>query len=81
MRHLIIKELLLNLTDKINLKRTDKYIMWFNQNLAFTMHGKIQKSRTKIINLKYQLQQGMKNFNYLMSHILYQIFKIILNIS
>ena len=30
-------------------------------------------------NLKYQLQ-GMKNLNYLVHHILYQIFKIILNI-
>ena len=34
----------------------------------------------KIINLKYQLQHGMKNFNYLMDHILYQIFEVILNI-
>ena len=33
-----------------------------------------------MINLKYQLRHGMKNFNYLMHHILYQIFKIILNI-
>ena len=32
---------------------------------------------TKTINLKYQLQRGMKSLNYLMGHILYQIFKII----
>ena len=32
------------------------------------------------MNLKYQLQQGMKNLNYLMDHILYQIFKISLKI-
>ena len=31
-------------------------------------------------NLKYQLQRGMMNLNYLMVHILYQIFKAILNI-
>ena len=31
------------------------------------------------MNLKYQLQHGVKNLNYLMDHILYQIFKIILN--
>ena len=31
-------------------------------------------------NLKYQLQRGMMNLNYLMVHILYQIFKTILNI-
>ena len=30
--------LLLNLTDKINLKRSDKYV--FNQTLAFTINGK-----------------------------------------
>ena len=35
------------------------------------------KSHIKIINLKHQLRQGM---NYLMDHILYHIFKIILSI-
>ena len=29
---------------------------------------------TKIINFKCQLPHGMKNLNYLMDHILYQIF-------
>ena len=38
-------------------------------------------SDTKIINLKYQFRLGMKNLNYLMAHILYQIFKFTLNIS
>ena len=42
---------------------------------------KIIKSHTKTINLKYQVHQGMKNLIYLIDHILYQIFKIILNIS
>ena len=32
-------------------------------------------------NLKYQLQRGTKNLNYLMDDILYQIFKIILRKS
>ena len=31
------------------------------------------------MNLKYQLRHGMKNLSYLMDHILYQIFKIIVN--
>ena len=31
--------LLLNLTDKINFKRSDKYLLY--QALAFTIHGKI----------------------------------------
>ena len=51
------------------------------QTLAFTIHGKISKSHTKIINLKYQLRHGIKSLNYLMDHILCQVFKITLNIS
>ena len=42
---------------------------------------KYKKSHTKIINLKHQLQHGMKSLNYLIDHILHQIFKITLNIS
>ena len=37
------------------------------------------KSHTKT-NLKYQLQGGMVNLNYLTDHILYEILKIILSI-
>ena len=55
--------------------------MLLYQTLAFNIKGKILKSHTKIMNLKYHLQNGMKNLNYLMDHILYQIFKITLNIS
>ena len=42
---------------------------------------KYKKNHTKVINSKYQLQHGMKNLNHLMDHILYEIFKIILNLS
>ena len=42
---------------------------------------KNEKSHNKIVNLKYQLQHGIKSLNYLTDHILYQIFNIILNIS
>ena len=55
--------------------------MLLYQILAFNIHGKKQKSHTKIINLKYQLRHEMMGSNYLINHILYQIFKIILNIS
>ena len=72
-------KLLLNLSDKINLKRSDKYVAFSNLNIYHAW--KILKSHTKIINLKYQLRHGMKSLNYLMDHILYQIFKINLNIS
>ena len=63
--------LILNLTDKMNLKRSDRYV-------AYTW--KKQPKYTKTANLKYQHQQGMKNLNYLMDHVQYQIFKIISNI-
>ena len=33
------------------------------------------------MNLKQHVRDGMKNLNYLIDHILYQIFKITLNIS
>ena len=73
------RRLLLNLTDKINLKRSDEMLLY--QTLAFTKHGKILKSHTKIIKLKYQFQYGMKILNFLMDQILYQIFNITLTIS
>ena len=50
--------LLLNVTDKINLKKSDKHVA--------------------LLNL--QFRHGMKSLNYLIDHVLYQIFKIILNI-
>ena len=54
--------------------------MLLHQILADIMHEKIENVHSKIINLKYQLSHGMKNLNYLMDHVLYQIFKTILNI-
>ena len=71
--------LLHNLTDKINLKRSDKYVALSNLSIYYTCKN-IKKSY-KSNKFKYQLQHGMKNLNYLMDHIMYQIFKIILNIS
>ena len=43
--------------------------------------GKILNIHAKSINLKYQLQRGMKNSNYLIDHSLCQACKIILGIS
>ena len=51
------------------------------QITAVTIRGKNIKSHTKLINLQYQLQQGMKSLNYLMDHSLCQIFKLTSNIS
>ena len=67
--------LLLNLSDKINLKRKNKYVALSNLSIYDTW--KNIASHTGLINFKYQLRHGMKNLNYLMDHILYQILKII----
>ena len=66
--------LLLNLSDKIDLKRSN---MLLYEILAYTVNGKRCK---KTINLKYPLPSGMKNSHYLKGHILYQIIKTILSI-
>ena len=71
--------LFLKLTDKIDLKRKEKYVALSNLSIYYIW--KNIKSHTKVTNLRYQLQHGMENLNYLMDHILYQIFKIILNMS
>ena len=69
--------LLLNLTDTLDLRK-DKYIALSNLRIYYTLEN--IKSYIRTISLKFQLQHGMKNLNYLMDHILYQIYKIILNI-
>ena len=70
--------LLLNITDKIDLRRDEKALLY--QILVFAILGKTLKNYTTTINLKYHLQHEMINLNYLMDHILYQIFNTILNI-
>ena len=42
---------------------------------------KYNKSHIRTINLKYHLQYGKKYLNYLMNHVLYMIFKVILKIN
>ena len=55
--------LMLKLTDKLDL--TAKKVLLY-QILVFTILEKTEKAYTTIINLKYQLQHGMINLNYLM---------------
>ena len=74
-----LHRLLLNLSEKINLKTRYKYVAL--SNFSNTIHRKIQKDHTKTIILKYHLWRGMKRLNYLMDHNMHQIFKIILSIS
>ena len=49
--------LLLNLSDKIHLKRSDGYVSLSNVSIYFTWKN--------IKNIKYLLQHGMINLNYL----------------
>ena len=58
--------LLFNLLDKLNLKRKNKYVALSNLSIYFAWEN-IKRS-DKIINLKYQLQYGIKSLNYLMDH-------------
>ena len=53
--------------------------MLLNQTLAFTIHGKTLKKKYKNNKFKISAPTWNKNLNYLMVHILYQIFKIISN--
>ena len=70
--------LLRYLTEKINLKKCDKYVALSNLSMYYKWN---KKGHTRTINFKYQLQRGMKNLINLMFLILYQIFKITLKIS
>ena len=68
----------LNITSKTVLKEKINILIY--QILAFTVHGKKQKCHIRTIKSKYRIQHEMKNFNYLIDHILYQTFKFTLNI-
>ena len=61
--------LLLNLTDKIDLRRKEKYIALSNLSIYYTW----KNTKKPYKNNKF----GVKNLNYLMDHVLNQIFKII----
>ena len=74
-----LHRLLPKLSDKTNLKVSDKYVALPNLSIYYTW--KKIKNSYKNKNLKYQPRHRRKSLNYLMDHILYQIFKIILNIS
>ena len=71
--------LLPNLSNEINLKRSHKIVALSNLSIYSTW--KDVKKYTKIINVKCQLQHGIKSLNYLMDHVLYQIFRNLLSIA
>ena len=64
---------------QIKLTYEEKVNTLFYQILTFIIYVKMLRSHIRTINLKYQLQHEMKNFNYQMDYILHQIFKIFLD--
>ena len=70
--------LILNISDKTNLKTSDKHATLENLSIYDAWKN---KSHVKTIVFKHQLQRRMINSNCLMDRILYQIFRIILSIS
>ena len=78
-KYLILRDYYSIFRIKIILKRSDKYAALSNLSIYYTW--KNIKSHIKLIHLKYQRLHGIKNLNYLMGYILYQIFNITLNIS
>ena len=65
---------LLNILEKINLKKSDQYAVLSNLSLYYTW--KNIKKWYKIDKFKYQPQRGTINLNYLLDLNLYQIFVI-----
>ena len=70
--------LIFNITDKIILKKSDKYVALSNLRIHYTWRN--IKSHAKTVNLKDQFQREMIYLNCLMDHIMYQTLKIILSI-
>ena len=68
--------LLLNLSGKIDLKRSQKYVVLSNLSQYHTWKKYKEVLKQQKIDLKQQLQRRIK----LMDHIIYQIFKITLSI-
>ena len=73
------KRLFLNLTDKINLKRSDKYVALSNLSIYYTLKNikmSYENSICKISTLAWNEKLELPDGSYL-----YQIFKITLNLS
>ena len=75
------QRLLLNFTDKIDLRRKYKIYCFIKSWQLLYYTWKNIKNHIRTVNSKYQLQHGMKNLNSLMDHILNQIFEMMLDIN
>ena len=56
---------IINLTDRINLKKYLTNTLLY-QSLVYITHGEILQNFVKAIDLRYQLQHGIMNLNSLM---------------
>ena len=61
--------LLFNLADKINLKRSNRYVALLNLSIYYIWKDITIISHISTKKIKYQLQHGTKNLNYLMDSI------------
>ena len=72
---------LFNLTNKIDLRRGESRFALFAESIVCIYYTwKSIKVQIKTVNFKYQLQPRMINLNYLIDHMLYHIFNIVLSI-
>ena len=68
--------LLLNLSDRINLKRSDKYVALSNHSIYYTW----KNTKKSCKNNKFKISAPTWNDKFEVNHILCQMFKIILSI-
>ena len=68
--------LILKFTDKLDLRRGENRIALLNLSIYYTW----KNIKSPYNNNKFKISAPTPNLNYLMDHILYQTFKIILNI-
>ena len=54
--------LLLNFSDKLNLKGKNDYVALSNLSIYYA-RKRIKKKQKKLINIKYKLRHGMNNLN------------------
>ena len=68
--------LLLNLSEKIDLKGSDKHVALSNIKIYYTLESIKKSCKNNEFKISDPTQPGIINLNYLTDRILYQIFKI-----
>ena len=68
--------LLLNLSEKIDLKGSDEHVALSNINIYYTLESTKKSCKNNEFKISDPTQPGMINLNFQTDRILYQIFKI-----